>query len=475
MNHSLRQPVDPPTVQGSPAASRRGLAWIWLLALLLLASACLVAALIWQLFNPSPASAFLPVGLLSKRVADYHADPRSLSFPPKEASFIEDILQDKDPYATDLPVRLATLDSVLEEPIPTATPISQGLPPEPASTTPPPAGATSTPRPGRTSTSTASATLTASATASASPTATLTPSQETEVSPTLTSTGKVTFTPTPTCDPSTSAIPNCTPTPSVTAKPSLTPSQTLGAVATVPRTPTATRTAIPNKPTFTPTPTRTATRVLSSTPTPTSTSTEPPVVVPTDTDTPVPTQPPTETATAAAVVIPTLTTCNSIPGSSLAAAADSYVDRTKPDQNFGSATTLYIRPTAGIDKRALVRFDLSSIPSGSQVLGAILYLYNDQTGNYKVNLLQVTAPWDEMGVTWNNQPAANTGSPVGSFQLTNTKCTRAANLSNALVQSWVDNPGSNYGVMLYPPSGSGDAWFFSREGSQPPQLFVVYQ
>jgi len=151
------------------------------------------------------------------------------------------------------------------------------------------------------------------------------------------------------------------------------------------------------------------------------------------------------------------------------------VDNTNAAQNFGSATVLYIRPTAGIDKRALIKFDLSSIPAGSQILAAILYVYNDQGDNYLVNILEVTSPWSEMTTTWDTQPSADPGTPVGSFTLTSATCTRGAFVGNAMVQSWVDNPASNYGIMLYPPNGAGDVWFFSREGAQAPQLWVAYQ
>jgi hypothetical protein len=157
------------------------------------------------------------------------------------------------------------------------------------------------------------------------------------------------------------------------------------------------------------------------------------------------------------------------------AVEDTYVDKTNATQNFGNATVLYIRPTAGIDKRALIKFDLSSIPAGSQILAAILYVYNDKDDNYAVDILQVTSSWSEMSTTWNTQPAANPGSPVGSFLLTSAKCTRAAFISNTLVQSWVDDPASNDGIMLYPPAGAGDVWFFSRESAQAPQLWVAYQ
>ncbi len=497
MNRSLQllsnsPPADPAKIGGD--RQHRRLALIGLLVLILLSAACLATALFWQLFNPPQASGFLGVSLLSKKAADYHADPRSLSFPPQEASIIQDILQDKDPYATDLPVRIATLESVLEQPISTATPLWQGLPTGTATAMLPPA-ASSTSSPAATLAGSGTVTPTPSATSTSISTKTLT----TTLTPTTTLTLKASLTATPTCGATTSATNHCTPTPTGTAKASPTSTGTPNAAVTVPATPTPTRTstarptptptatkALPptNTPTSTPTatkalpptqtPTSTVTKTLPPTNTPTSTATatatEPPVILPTDTDTPVP----TSTDTPVPVVVPTLTTCNAIPANSLRAVADSYVDRTRADVNFGSDPNLYVRPSAGVDKRSLVRFDLGFL-AGKNVQAAILYVTNAKGDNYAVSVLKVTAPWDEMGVTWNNQPAADTGSAAGSFQLTNDLCTRGTLLNTGLVQGWVDDPGSNFGVMLYPPAGAGDVNFSSREGPNPPQLFVVYQ
>jgi len=131
MNRLLR-------LQNDPLRVRRGPALIWLLALLLVAMGCSISMLFWQLSHPAQAARFLGVGLLSRRVADYGVDPRSLNFPVVDASILGDILRDKDPHAADLPVRMATLGAVLDAPIPTATRSAQGLPFEQATSAPPP-------------------------------------------------------------------------------------------------------------------------------------------------------------------------------------------------------------------------------------------------------------------------------------------------------------------------------------------------
>jgi hypothetical protein len=119
-----------------------------------------------------------------------------------------------------------------------------------------------------------------------------------------------------------------------------------------------------------------------------------------------------------------------------------------------------------------VAFDLSSIPPGSTVLSAALYLTITCGGNYTVDFYPVTQPWAET-VTWNTQPAY-TASAAGSFTLTTSICTRVSSFNTSLVTSWVNDPTSNYGVYLFPPSGAGQATFSSREGADPPILVIDY-
>jgi hypothetical protein len=125
-----------------------------------------------------------------------------------------------------------------------------------------------------------------------------------------------------------------------------------------------------------------------------------------------------------------------------------------------------------VDQRGLVAFDLSSIPPGSTVLGAALYITISTGDNYTVEFYPVDQPWSET-VTWDTQPTY-TAASAGSFTLTTSACTRVSSFSTSLVTSWVDDPSGNYGIYLFPPSGAGQAAFSSREGTDPPVLVVNY-
>lgn len=68
--------------------------------------------------------------------------------------------------------------------------------------------------------------------------------------------------------------------------------------------------------------------------------------------------------------------------------------------------------------RFLINFPLDTIPSGSQILSAKLYLFGypenypsfampqGNTGDNMLLVQRVTESWDESTVTWNNQPAS---------------------------------------------------------------------
>jgi hypothetical protein len=151
---------------------------------------------------------------------------------------------------------------------------------------------------------------------------------------------------------------------------------------------------------------------------------------------------------------------------------DTWVDKTNATASNASDSTLTIRPSAGVDQRALVEFDLSSIPAGSTVTSAALYLTVTTGNNYAVQFYPITQAWTEI-VTWNTQPTYDVTS-AGSMTLTTSTCTRVASFSTALVSSWINDPSGNDGVYLYPPSGAGQASFSSREGTSAPVLVVNY-
>ena len=120
----------------------------------------------------------------------------------------------------------------------------------------------------------------------------------------------------------------------------------------------------------------------------------------------------------------------------------------------------------------MIQFDLTSIPAGSTILSAVLYL-NDETGEeYTVLVHPIEETWPE-SVTWDTAPAFNL-TAIGSFNLTLTPCVRAAWLDVSQVSDWVDNPATNFGVLLYPTGNAGEDLITSREGALPAKMVIDY-
>ncbi len=111
--------------------------------------------------------------------------------------------------------------------------------------------------------------------------------------------------------------------------------------------------------------------------------------------------------------------------------------------------------------RALLKFDLSAIPAGTNILSANLSLYanpSQQNGNPALGpmyggsnsseLLQITSPWQYSSVSWQNQPAYTSTNAVTLSQST-TAFQDYLNLDvTAVVQDWINQPSTNFGWLM---------------------------
>lgn len=161
------------------------------------------------------------------------------------------------------------------------------------------------------------------------------------------------------------------------------------------------------------------------------------------------------------------TTCLTIKGSAknllytqvlLASFGDYNADTTQPEI-VSEAWTCDGMGFPICNFRTLLKYDVSSIPAGVYITSAKLYLYaksnalngdhvNPMYGSSNTSLLQkVTAPWSAAGVGWLNQPAATTGSQKTLAQSTSSHQNYVVNITD-FVQGWVNNPATNYGMLL---------------------------
>jgi hypothetical protein len=109
--------------------------------------------------------------------------------------------------------------------------------------------------------------------------------------------------------------------------------------------------------------------------------------------------------------------------------------------------------------RVLVDFDIAAIPTGSTILNAHLYMYNNPnapstsgqhmqlSGSNELVVSRINSPWDDQLVTWNNQPSISTNNQIQTPASSSAYQDYVFDVS-ALVQEMVDNPTNSHGFML---------------------------
>ena len=88
---------------------------------------------------------------------------------------------------------------------------------------------------------------------------------------------------------------------------------------------------------------------------------------------------------------------------------DADVSSAAENNNYAHYPDLYIGNTPDpYITRAYLQFDLSAIPAGANIVSAELKLYNYSTvgpTDFTIGMHGVTGNWQEITITWNNQPA----------------------------------------------------------------------
>lgn len=171
---------------------------------------------------------------------------------------------------------------------------------------------------------------------------------------------------------------------------------------------------------------------------------------------------------------------------------DALVASLWPENNYGNhhdfiacAWTNQSNPS---NTRALVKFDLATIPANATIVSATLDLYHypspyntghsNLTGPADCWLQRIIQPWSESTVTWSNQPSCSMTNMVNVLApFTNTQ-NYSLNVT-ALVQDMMNDPANSFGFMLRQQNESyyRSLLFASSDMSNPalhPKLTVVY-
>jgi len=170
--------------------------------------------------------------------------------------------------------------------------------------------------------------------------------------------------------------------------------------------------------------------------------------------------------------------------------ADSSLYQGSPNSNVGGSTILEVYPwNIGYNKRAVIKFDLSSIPANVNISSAKLFLreYTTYGGTRTLNLHKVIKNWTEAGVTWNKYNGTNNWTNDGGDFNFSASASATVGWTGVLkwdnwdvtqdVKNFYSGPESNLGWILKDSNEdtSQAYWFFySREGEYQPYLLIDY-
>ncbi|NQV17561.1 MAG: DNRLRE domain-containing protein [Armatimonadetes bacterium] len=131
---------------------------------------------------------------------------------------------------------------------------------------------------------------------------------------------------------------------------------------------------------------------------------------------------------------------------------DTYICDCAPNTNNpnGPITHLYQGQYGVCFDRTLIEWDLSIIPTGVQILSAVMELdFNTLHGSMSGQMAyyMITEAWEETVVTFNTQPAYNEAMEIiTDWPEPNTW--HAVDVTE-FVQFWIDNPNANFGVFCH--------------------------
>jgi len=173
--------------------------------------------------------------------------------------------------------------------------------------------------------------------------------------------------------------------------------------------------------------------------------------------------------------------------------SDSYMELYYPNKP-GQADVLRLK--AGL-YHSLLRFDLSPLPAGAEVLTAMLWLYSYSADNSEpmvVEAYQVLYPWVDTEVTWNSPRTGESWTGPGCTGSGTDRAAAPCSVQTltgwdrwydfdvtSVVGLWASGAAENYGLVLAPSSGLNSHRFRSANANweqyrfRRPKLMITYR
>ena len=171
------------------------------------------------------------------------------------------------------------------------------------------------------------------------------------------------------------------------------------------------------------------------------------------------------------------------PTASYAGTRDSFLSETNSTHNYGTNPTLQVdgdNPSgSGRELRMVLRWDIAAIPPGSKVQSAVVVLQRSARSEPPYTAHSIRRAWNETDVAWQTLSADRLSAALGSaIPVNGAEIVFPLNAEGlSLVQSWIDAPASNFGILLAAPRNSSGMKAHARESSEAakrPRLVVTY-
>lgn len=152
--------------------------------------------------------------------------------------------------------------------------------------------------------------------------------------------------------------------------------------------------------------------------------------------------------------------------------ADTYVNSSSPDTNYGNANRLYLRKETAY---AYIMFNLSSIPLDANIISVELKVYLSNIGGYTGSIgahYCSNDSWTELDTNWNNRPIfAEVATGTVYYGMWVTYGYDSWNVTTDVINALSKGKLSE---VLVDHRSSSYAYFNSREGSSSPKLEIEY-
>ncbi len=156
--------------------------------------------------------------------------------------------------------------------------------------------------------------------------------------------------------------------------------------------------------------------------------------------------------------------------------SDTYLNVDQPTNNYGTSTEILIDGSP--DYGTVIKWDISAVPSGESIQSASITftVFSSTSDVYEV--YEMKRDWVESQATWNEFSSGNNWQNSGAQgtndhgttvlgTITGSTGSQTINLNSsgiALVQSWLDNPSTNFGITIQDYDGTSDGMdFYSSE------------